>query len=142
MRCEEIMNENVRCAEPSETVKAAAIRMRDHDIGFLPVCAEGGSVLGVITDRDIAVRLVAEGLWAPTCRVSEIMTPEVVYVRRDDDISTAEERMSRHQKSRIVVVDDGGRLCGVISLADLAAFEESKGASDTLRAVASRDVTG
>ena len=142
MRCEEVMREDVRAIDPTETVSAAAVRMRDENIGFLPVCDSDGNVLGTITDRDIVVRVDAERLPAGRCRVGDVMTPEVVFVGREEDVVRAEQLMAQQKKSRIIVVDDGGRLCGVISLSDIATFDEPRRAGETMRDVASREVRG
>ena len=140
MRCEELMKEDVRCVEPSETVKAAAIRLRDENIGFLPVCGSDARVLGTLTDRDIAVRVDAAGLSASHCLVADVMTPEVVFVRRAEEFEKAEQLMRQEKKSRIIVVDDGGHMCGIISLSDIATFEDPARAGETLRDVSSREV--
>jgi CBS domain-containing protein len=140
MRCDELMKEDVRCAEPTETIRSAAIRMRDDNIGFLPVCDADGRVLGTLTDRDIATRVAAAGLPAGQCLVGDVMTPEVVFVRRDEDIAAAEQTMAREKKSRIIVVDDSGRICGVISLSDIAAFDEPRRTGETVRDVTTREI--
>ena len=139
MRCEEAMSEDVRSAEPTETVRAAAIRMRDENIGFLPVCDADGRVLGTLTDRDIATRVAAAGLSPSDCLVGDVMTAEVVFVQRDADLEEAERLIAREKKSRIIVVDEGGRMCGVISLSDLAAFDEPRRVGETMRELSTRD---
>jgi CBS domain-containing protein len=98
MRCEEVMREDVRAIDPTETVSAAAVRMRDENIGFLPVCDSNGNVRGTITDRDIVVRVDAEGLSAGRCQVGDVMTPEVVFVRREEDVVKAEQLMAQQKK--------------------------------------------
>jgi CBS domain-containing protein len=139
MRCDEAMSEDVRSAEPNETVRAAAIRMRDENIGFLPVCDADGRVLGTLTDRDIATRVAAAGLSAADCLVGDVMTPEVVFVQRDADLTEAEQLMGREKKARIIVVDEAGRMCGVISLSDLATFDEPRRVGETLRERSTRE---
>lgn len=134
MKCEEIMEKDVECVSPRDTAEDAAARMRDEDIGFLPVCDDSKKVLGTLTDRDIAVRLVAERKPGSEM-VEEIMTKDLVSCRPGDDVEKAQEEMSRSQKSRIVCVDDGGRLAGVISLGDIARHQGKKEAGGTLRDV-------
>ncbi len=133
------MSEDVRSVEPTETVRAAAIRMRDENIGFLPVCDADGHVLGTLTDRDIATRVAAAGLSSSDCLVGDVMTAEVVFVQREADLEEAERLMAREKKSRIIVVDEGGRMCGIISLSDLAAFDEPRRVGETMRELSTRD---
>jgi CBS domain-containing protein len=94
-------------------------------------------VLGTVTDRDIAIRLVAERRDAGTA-VDQIMTREVIACRPEDDIRDAEDLMGKHRKSRIMCVDDGGRLVGVISLSDIAEVDGSRAAT-TLNRVSQRE---
>ena len=138
MRCQEIMKTDVECVSPRDSVEEAAIRMRDDHIGFLPVCDQSGKVLGTLTDRDIAIRLVAEKKPASTF-VEDILTPEVVACRPEDDIRDAERAMAKHHKSRIMCVDEQGLLVGVISLSDVAQLDTEGRASTTLRDVSERE---
>jgi CBS domain-containing protein len=138
MRCEEIMKRDVECLSPGQTVQEAARQMRKENISFLPVCDEVKNVLGTITDRDIAIRLVADGRDASTS-IDDIMTREVVACRPQESVQVAERLMAENQKSRIMCTDDDGRLVGVISLSDLAKYERGEQASDTLRKVSSRE---
>ncbi len=138
MRLDEVMNRDVKCVDPKDPVQLAARRMRDENIGFLPVCDSSMKVLGAITDRDIAVRVVAEGL-PPTTAVGEVMTREVVACHPDDDIRRAEQLMAEHQKSRLMVTDDQGRLVGVISLSDITQIEDPSRAHQTIKRVTERE---
>lgn len=138
MRCQEIMKKDVECVLPTDTVRDAAKRMRDENIGFLPVCDESRKVLGTLTDRDLAIRVLADAC-PSTTQVEEVMTRQVVSCRPEDDLTDAETLMSMNQKSRIVCVDAAGRLVGVISLSDLAQINDAQ-ASQTLRLVAEREV--
>jgi CBS domain-containing protein len=133
MRCEEIMHRDVECVSPHETVVAAAQRMRDRDIGFLPICDQK-RVLGTATDRDIAVRLVAN---EQPCSVpvGEIMTREVISCRPGDDVTRAEELLATYKKSRIMCLAEDGSLAGVISLADIARAERDSHIAGTVRQV-------
>ena len=138
MRCEEIMKKDVECVSPQDTAQAAAKRMRDENIGFLPVCDQSKKVQGTITDRDLTIRLLADGRPATT-QVKDVMTREVVAIRPQDDLRKAEELMSKNHKSRIMCVDEGGRLVGVISLSDIAQREEAGRAAQALRNVSERE---
>lgn len=139
MRCEDVMKRTVACARRGETVAAAARRMRDENIGFLPVCDDDGVVVGVLTDRDIAMRVDAEGRSPTTCTVADAMTAGVVSCLPHEDLWDAEGLMATHGKSRIVVTDDAGHLCGVISLSDVANFEGARRAAATLRKISARE---
>ena len=135
MRCEEIMKGDVSTVSRDATVQEAARLMVDDDIGFLPVVDGSGNVVGTITDRDIAVRLVAPGLPADSIRVHQVMTSNLVSCKRSDDLEIAEELMKESKVSRILVVEEGGAPCGVISLGDLAEREDERAAGSTLREV-------
>jgi CBS domain-containing protein len=131
MRCDEVMTREVETILPTATVLEAARRMRDLDIGFLPVCEDNGAPVGTLTDRDIVVRAVAEEKRYQT-KVEDVMTPDVVACRPYDDLERAEELMRANQVSRVLVVDDDGRIAGVISLADIARYELEREAGHTL----------
>jgi len=137
MNCEQIMKQVVECVGPDDLVRDAAERMRDENIGFLPVCDDDRRALGTITDRDITVRVVADDRPNST-RIEEVMTREVVACRATDDISVAQELMGHHQKSRIICTDEDGRLVGVISLSDIAQDNGGE-AVRTLREVTGRE---
>ena len=140
MRCEEIMKKSPESVTVKDDCKTAAIRMRDSNIGFLPVCDEDGRVVGTVTDRDLAIRLVASNMPASTS-IGDVVTREVVSCRPGDDVREAERRMAREQKSRMLVVDETGKLLGVFSLSDVAQFEsEPSRTARTLREVSEREV--
>lgn len=122
MRCDEVMTREVEVLSFTEPVVEAARKMRDLDVGFLPVVGSDGGALGTLTDRDIALRVVANER-PLTTRVEEVMTSRVVTCRPQDDLRRAEELMRANQISRIIVVEDDGRVAGVISLADIALTE-------------------
>jgi CBS domain-containing protein len=138
MQIQEIMKKDVECISPKDTVQAAAKRMRDQGIGFLPVCDNSKKVLGTVTDRDLAIRALANGS-PPTTPVQEVMTREVVSCRPEDDLRKVEELMAKNHKSRIMCLDNSGRLVGVISLSDIAQHDQGGRASQTLRQVSERE---
>jgi CBS domain-containing protein len=138
MRCDELMKRDVKSIGPDEPAQQAAQIMRDTNVGFLPVCVDDNKVIGTLTDRDITVRLVAEGD-PSTALVESIMSDMIVNCRPDDDLQTAEELMATNGKSRIIVTDEDGGLLGVISLSDIARTEDSERIASTLRRVASRE---
>jgi CBS domain-containing protein len=136
MLCQDIMKRDVRCVTAETSVADAAALMRDEGVGFLPVCDETRNVVGVLTDRDIAIRVVAEheALDRP---VRLFMTPGAVTCGSGDDLGAAHDLMGEMQVSRIICVDDTGQLEGVISLSDLALADED--AAITLRNVSLRE---
>lgn len=140
MRCSELMKRDVAHCTDSALVTEAAEIMRERNVGFLPVCDANGAVVGTITDRDIVVRVLATGRANEHTRVVEVFTAAVVSCGADDELDVAEERMSSFQKSRVVCVDSGGRLVGVISLSDIASLE-SDGAGIVAASVAGRETT-
>jgi CBS domain-containing protein len=137
MLCEEIMKRDVECLSLQDTVQIAARKMREANVGFLPICDTTKKVIGTLTDRDIAIRLVADSKPAST-KVSDIMTKEVVACRPSEDVSKAEQLMGKNQKSRILCVDDSGKLVGVISLSDIAQRDGGR-VAQTMRDVTARE---
>jgi CBS domain-containing protein len=132
------MKTDVVTVNPGDTVQVAARRMRDADVGFLPVCDSEGKVLGTLTDRDVAIRLVADDR-PGTCAVEDVMSREVIACRPGDDIAHVEQLMAEYRKSRIIVSDEAGRLFGVISLSDVARLEGPRRTATTMRRIASRE---
>ena len=121
MKASEIMTKDPACVTPEDSVRQAAQLMADNDCGCLPVvdAHSTGKIVGVITDRDIAVRGVARGR-DPDTAVREIMTRDATTCPPTADLKEIERAMSDRQVRRIVVADADGRACGIISQADLA----------------------
>jgi CBS domain-containing protein len=121
MQARDIMTERPACCTPDDTIADAAKLMADHDCGCIPVVAADNDacVLGVITDRDIAVRGIAHHRSEDT-PVRDVMTPSPFCCTPDSDVRDVEEVMSQHQVRRVVVADDDGCLIGMIAQADLA----------------------
>ena len=121
MKARDIMTANPESVTATDSIQAAARIMRDSDVGIVPVVDDEGSrrLRGVITDRDIAVRCVAEGRDG-NCRVSDLMSGDLVTARPDDDVSKVMDRMKTEQVRRIPVIDDSDRLVGIIAQADIA----------------------
>ncbi len=139
MLCKEIMKSEVECYRTTDSVMEIARRMREVNIGFVPICDKDGHPLGTLTDRDIAVRVAAEDKKASRVHAGEVMTHETVTCREGDDVERAEELMAEHHKSRIMVVDDHDHLVGVISVSDLIADESDAKAVATVRRIAERE---
>lgn len=140
MLCRDIMKADIECVSPETPARQAACKMRDRNVGFLPVCDHAMRPVGTVTDRDIALRLVAED-GSATAPVQSIMTGGVVCCRPEDDLNYARELMAQHRISRIICVDRSGRIEGVISLSDITELDEKLGAA-TLREVSSREARG
>jgi len=138
MKANQIMKTDVECLLERDTVAAAARKMREKNVGFLPVCDAGGAPIGVVTDRDLALRVLADELSHRTT-VAEIMSREVVSCAPGDELRAIEARMSTQQKSRIMVCGAGGELVGVISLSDIAQHEGTRQAGRVLASVSQRE---
>jgi len=136
MQVKEVMTPGVECVQPNDSIAAAAQKMKDLDVGALPVCGDDARLKGMITDRDITVRAVAERCDPAATCVTDIMTPNIIYVFEDQDVTEAARLMKENQIRRLVVVNNDKRLVGIVSLGDVAVDtrdEELAGA--TLEAV-------
>src|SRR3954468_16285117 len=120
MQVKEVMTRGAECTRPSATLQEAARKMRDLDVGPLPVCGDNDRLVGMLTDRDITVRAVAEGQDPKTARVEDVMTPDVTYCFEDQDVAEAARLMEEKQIRRLVVLNRDKRLVGIVSLGDLA----------------------
>ncbi|MDD3836890.1 MAG: CBS domain-containing protein [Phenylobacterium sp.] len=130
MKVGDCMTRDVRLASPNETLREAARAMADLDAGVLPV-SENDRLVGMITDRDMAIRAIAEGL-GPDARVSDVMSKEIRYCFEDDDADDVLENMGEQQLRRMPVLNANKRLVGIISLGDLAGREEARLAGEAL----------
>ena len=120
--CQEIMTENPVCCLASDKVYAVAQRMQTEDVGALPVVENHDTrkLIGIVTDRDLAVRVVAASRDATNTPVGDVMTPDPVVCHPLDDLNTMLENMASHQIRRIPVVDEAGQVVGIIAQADVA----------------------
>ncbi len=118
----QVMTENPTCCLASDSVSAVVQQMQIHDIGAVPVVSDITSrkLIGIITDRDVALRVVGAGRDSKGTWVADVMTPNPVACHDTDNIDTAIEAMSLHKVRRIPAVDDNGRLVGIVAQADLA----------------------
>jgi CBS domain-containing protein len=123
MNVEEIMTGSPTCIAPDTTATEAARRMRDLDVGVLPICSED-RLVGMVTDRDLAVTIIADGRDPATTTVRDAMTPGVVYCFADDPIEVAARKMEDRQIRRLPVLDRDKRLVGIVSLGDIATRTE------------------
>ena len=137
MKIREIMTPSVVHIHPEESVAVAARTLSRYNIGILPVCGSDGHLCGLVTDRDLVTRCVAAGRNPETTAVRDVMTAKVISARPDLDTSVAAGLMGREQIRRLPVVENG-RLCGMVSLGDLANRQESiMDAGDALCAISS-----
>ncbi|GAB3030202.1 CBS domain-containing protein [Bowmanella dokdonensis] len=137
MNIKDIMNPQARLVSPETSIHQAAESMREQGIGFLLV-GENDRLKGTLTDRDIVIRVVAEGRDIRNTRVSDILTDKVLYCREDQDASEVARNMSEQQVRRMPVVSDNKRLVGVISIGDLAQHLSAETAGRVLQGVTAR----
>lgn len=135
MRVQELMSE-AKCCRETDTAVDCAKLMRDDSIGFVPICDQSGKPMGAITDRDLTIRVLAEGRPAGE-KLGGIMTRDVISCRTEDDAGQVTRLMRDHRKSRVMVCDDQGKLVGVVSLQDLVEATSEEEAGETLQEVKS-----
>jgi CBS domain-containing protein len=141
MKIKDVMTTSVECVRPETTLQEAAAKMKSLNVGSLPVC-EGDRPIGIVTDRDIVVRAIAEGRDPRTTRVPEAMTADVVSVPETADVKEAARLMKDRQIRRIVVVDPNKRVVGIVSLGDIAVdTHDDKMSGDVLEKVSKDAVT-
>ena len=133
MKISEVMSSNVQTVSPDDTARDAAQFMLSSDAGSIPV-TDGDQLIGMITDRDIAVRGVAEGR-GPDTPIRDLMTDGIVCAREDDDVQDVASKMSEAQVRRLPVLDAQDRLCGIVSLGDLSREADDDCAEQALEGV-------
>jgi len=121
-KCSDVMTKNIVCCLPNETVVKAAQLMKGRDIGSVPVIEneQTKKVVGIVTDRDLALEIVAEGRDPQTTKVEDVMTHSVVTCRPEDNLQEALDVMAEYQLRRIPVVDNDNKIVGIITQADVA----------------------
>ena len=134
MQVQEIMTRNVELTSPSTTVRDVARKMRTDNIGALPV-GENDRLVGMVTDRDIVTRAVAEERSAGSTSVREVMSEHVYYCFDDDDVKQAAKIMAEHQVRRLPVLNRNKRLVGVVALADLGRSDSRSGSAAAKKAL-------
>jgi CBS domain-containing protein len=133
MKLKSLMTPSPQVIAPDAPLTDAAALMKRLDVGAIPVC-ESDRIVGILTDRDITVRAIAEGL-APDAQVSEAMTPQVSFCYEDDDIERCANLMEKKQIRRMPVLNRQDRLVGIISLGDLALSTDQKTSGEVLEKV-------
>ena len=133
MKISEIMTTEIKKATPDNTLADIAAMMRDEDIGSLPV-VQDGELRGIVTDRDIVVRAIADGKEPSTTTVQEVLSEDLESVEPDDDVEEAADLMASHRILRLPVIQ-GGKLIGMVTLGDIAVKHEESTASHALEGV-------
>ena len=133
MKISDIMTRNVEVARPTDTIQTVAQRMADLDVGSMPVC-DGDRLLGMITDRDLAIRALAKGRSGDT-PVTEMMTPDIEYSFEDDDLHEVAEKMASQQIRRLPIVNRDKKLVGIVALADIAREDKDKRVGETVEKI-------
>jgi CBS domain-containing protein len=133
----EIMTSDPACCSPDSTLKDVARLMVDHDCGEIPV-VQNRKPIGVITDRDIAIRTVAVGKNPVTMKASECMSSPVITVKPDTSLDECCQTMERHQIRRVLVVDSAGVCCGIVAQADIANAAPPHETAEVVREISHR----
>jgi CBS domain-containing protein len=135
MKLRDMMTRGVEVVHPQDGLPEAAMKMRSLEVGSVPVC-DGERLVGMLTDRDITVRAVAEGIDLKTALVDDVMTREVVYATEDQEVEEAARLMADRQIRRLPVIDRNKRLVGIVSLGDLAVDgDEDRAAGEALEQI-------
>ncbi len=136
MKARDIMTENPACVTPESTVQEAARLMESQDVGSLPVVESSSSkrLVGVVTDRDLTIRVLARGESGST-QVRNAMSSDVQCARPEDSLDDVESTMGRHQVRRLPVVDEQNRVLGMIAQADLARERKAVGEKDFAKVI-------
>ena len=121
-KCKTIMTKDPACCLPSDSVAKVAKMMREENYGSIPVIEneQTRKLLGIVTDRDLALKVVAEGRDVKASKISDVMTQKVVNCRAKDDIQIALDKMSKNQLRRIIIVNKDHKVLGIIAQADVA----------------------
>jgi CBS domain-containing protein len=138
MKCREVMTKDPAVCLPDDLVSKVAQIMKREDVGPVPIVESEQSrrLVGLVTDRDLAMKMVAEGRDVRTTKVDEVMTRRLVTCRADDDLQKALEAMSENQLRRIPVVDKDDRIVGIIAQADVATrLNEPQKTADVVRKI-------
>lgn len=134
MKTQEIMTRDARCVSPTASLVEVARVMRELDVGAVPIC-DNDRLVGMLTDRDIIVRVIAEGFDPARKTAREIMSPGVIYAFDDQDVDEVAQIMEEHQVRRLPVLNRSKRLVGIVSLGDLAVEAGPSLSGEALREV-------
>lgn len=141
MKLHEVMTRDVEKIHPEDTLQTAAKKMRDRNIGFLPVC-DGDRLIGVLSDRDLIVRALADGVNSSAIVGRDLVTSPAIYCFEDQSLDEAAKLMHDNQIRRLVILNrDDKRMVGVISLGDLAINVDDKLSGDVLQSISEPEST-
>lgn len=133
-KCSDVMTSDLKCCLPEDSVHAVAQLMKTEDVGAMPVIDshDKNRLIGIVTDRDLALKIVAENRDARKTKVEDVMSRNMIACKTDDSWQMALDAMAKHQLRRIPVVDNSGRLAGIIAQADVATRIEQPSATAKL----------
>jgi CBS domain-containing protein len=137
MKIHQIMTTPVHCVRPDDTLVEAAGVMRKLNIGAVPVCGQDEKLVGMLTDRDISVRAVADGRDPNKTKVEDVLSPGIIHVWEDQDVDEAVQTMEKYQIRRLPVLNVAKRLVGIISLGDIATGASNRISGEALQEVSS-----
>jgi CBS domain-containing protein len=139
MKVKEMMHKGAEYVAPNAKLQTIAEKMRDHDIGSIPVC-EGGKILGMVTDRDIAIRALANGKDVSKLEAKDVMSKDVIYCRDIEEAEDAIRIMEDNQIRRLPVLNDAKQLIGMVSLGDISHALSQDLTGEVTRAVSAHHV--
>jgi CBS domain-containing protein len=142
MKCADIMNENMEWLTEGDSVRKAAAVMAEAGVGFLPICDAEQRVIGVVTDRDLTTRALAKKLDPDTTSAALVMTSPAITCLDSADVREAEALMASERLARLVIIDAGEKLAGVLDLADLVEYAPGRQSLQTVRAIMWREALG
>ena len=144
MKCSEIMTKNPACCLPTDTVDRAAQLMKTENVGPIPVVGDEQTkkLVGIVTDRDLALNVVAEGRDPKSTKVGDVMTTGVIACRTDDDLEKATTAMEEHQVRRIPIVDETDRIVGIIAQADVARLGQNTETAEVVSEISKPSAAG
>ena len=136
MKVKQVMSKSLVCCTPTDSSRHAAELMKQHQIGALPIVQsqEKKLLLGIVTDRDLSIKLIAEGLGV-SIPVSEVMTSKPIACSADDSLEACESLMQKHKVRRIPVIDEQGQCVGMVAQADIVLHDDAKHIQRTLNAI-------
>jgi len=134
MLVKEVMTPQVQFVRSDDTIQQAAARMKELNIGAIPVIA-GNEAVGMVTDRDIVLRSVAQGLDPEKHKILEVVSEGIISCNEDNEVKTAAGLMEEHQIRRLLVKDNAGKETGIVSLGDLAVNTEQQMSGEVLKKV-------
>ena len=134
MKVSEVMHAGVTWAAPDTKLKTLAQKMRDEDIGAIPI-GENDRLIGMVTDRDIAIRALSDGRDVEEMTARDVLTGPIIYCRADEDVADAVRIMEEHQVRRLPVIDANKRMIGMLALGDVAHFTPRDTSAEVLYAV-------